>query len=169
MTASPTQGSVSTVGMFRIVFVPKPNGGTTTDPRSLAVLNAATTKDVTYSLTPGGFRPAVTENSVSDGRFTQRQILSRKGNFSLALELQYVYGADDDIAYAALKEDVEGWIVVRESEPNETDWAADQLVDVYPIQAGKQRKDPPAENALKTVTQGLYSTGPTDSDATTVA
>jgi hypothetical protein len=164
MTASPTPGSVSTVGMFRVVFVPKGS-----NPRSLAVLNGATTKDITYSLTPGGWRPQTTENSVSDGRFTQRQILSRKGNYSLALEVQYTYGAEDDIAYPVLVEDVEGFIVVRESEQNETDWAVAQTVDVFPIQCGKQRKDPPAENALKTITQGLYSTGPTDTDAVVAA
>jgi hypothetical protein len=164
MTAAPTPGSVSTVGMFRIAFVPKGS-----NPRSLAILNGATTKDITYSLTPGGWRPNTTENSIADGRFTQKQVLNRKGNFSQALETQYVYGAEDDIAYPVLVEDVEGYIVVRESEDNATDWAIGQDVDVFAIQCGKQRKDPPAENAVKTVTQGLYITAPTDVDAVLVA
>src|SRR4051812_31944163 len=114
MTASTTPGSVSTVGMFRVWFVPKGS-----NPKSLAVLTGATSKDITYSLTPGGWRPNTTENTVSDGRFTQRQILNRKGNFSLALEVQYTYGATDDVAYPTLVEDIEGFIVVRENLTNE--------------------------------------------------
>jgi hypothetical protein len=164
MTASPTPGSVSTVGMFRLAFVPKGS-----NPLSLAILNGVTTKDITYSLTPGGWRPATTENTVSDGRFTQKQILNRKGNFSLALEVQYTYGATDDIAYPTLIEDVEGFIVVRESVDNAVDWALTQKADVFAIKAGKQRKDPPAENALKTITQGLYLTAPTLVDQSVVA
>lgn len=164
MTASPTPGSVSTTGMFRVWFVPKGS-----NPLSVAVLGGILAKDLTYSLTPGGWRPATTENTVSDGRFTQRQVLSRKGNYSLALEVQYVYGATDDIAYPTLIEDVEGFIVVRESVTNDVDPTAAQKVDVFAIQAGKQRKDPPAENALKTITQGLYSTAPTKVDQALVA
>lgn len=164
MTASPTPGSVSTVGMYRAVFVPKGS-----NPLSTAILGGATAKDITYSLTPGGWRPATTENTVSDGRFTQKQVLNRKGNFSLALEVQYTYGATDDVAYVALVEDIEGFIVVRESLDNAVDWAVAQKVDVFAIKAGKQRKDPPAENALKTITQGLYLTAPTLVDQTTIA
>lgn len=164
MTASPTPGSVSTVGNFRVWFVP-----TGSNPLSVATLAGATTKDITYSLTPGGWRPSTTENTVSDGRFTQRQVLSRKGNYSLALEVQYVYGASDDIAYPTLVEDVIGFIVVRETTDNSVDPTVGQKVDVFAIQAGKQRKDPPAENALKTITQGLYSTAPTKVDQALVA
>jgi hypothetical protein len=164
MTASPTPGSISTTGMFRLAFVPKGS-----NPLSVAVLAAAPAKDLTYSITPGGWRPATTENAISDGRFTQRQVLSRKGNFSTALEVQYTYGALDDLAYPTLIEDVEGFIVVRESIVNDLDWAIAQLVDVFTIKAGKQRKDPPAENALKTITQGLYITAPTKVDQALVA
>lgn len=164
MTASPTPGSVSTTGMFRVYFVPK-----TANPLSVAVLTGATAKDLTYSLAPGGWRPTTNENSIADGRFTQRQILNRKGNFSEALETQYVYGATDDIAYPTLVEDIEGFIVVREGVTNETDPATSQLVDVFAIKAGKQRKDAPAENAVKTITQGLYISAPTKRDQALVA
>jgi hypothetical protein len=164
MTASPTPGSISTVGMFRLWFVPAGS-----NPKSLAVLNGATTKDITYSLTPGGWRPNTTENTVSDGRFTQKQVLNRKGNFMTALEVQYTYGAIDDIAYPTLVVDVAGFIVVREGVDNAVDPAVAQLVDIFAIKAGFQRKDPPAENALKTITQGLYITAPNQVDQALVA
>lgn len=159
MTASPTPQSVPITGNLRIWFVPG-----ATFAGTVAVLTGGTTKDITYSLTPTGWRPTTTENSISDGRLSQRQILTGKGNFSEALEIQYVYGSAADVAKLALTEDVVGFIVVRDSVDNALDPVAAQKVDVFTIKAGKQRKDPPAENALQTITQGLYITAPTQRD-----
>jgi hypothetical protein len=152
MTASPTPTSVAITGNRRIAFVPT----SVVDPKVATALAGATVKDITYSLTPSGFRPAITENSISDGRMAQRQILNGRGNFSETLEVQYVYGSAADIAQAALAEGVLGYIVDRDSVDNALDWTAAQKVDIYTIEAGKQRKDPPAENALQTITQTLY-------------
>jgi hypothetical protein len=159
MTLEATPPSVPITGNLRILFVP----ASVTDPLSLATgVGAAAAKDLTFSLTPTGWRPAVSENSISDGRMAQKQILNQPGNFSETLEVQYVYGTPDrDVANTVLLEGVEGFIVVREAIANETAWAAEQIVDVYAIKCGKQRKDPPAENALFTKTQGLYLTAPT--------
>jgi hypothetical protein len=160
MTASPTPPSVPITGNLRIWFVP----GTTFAGTS-AALTGGTAKDITFSLTPTGWRPAVTENSISDGRAAQRQILNQQGNFSEALEVQYVYGsATADVARVALAEGTAGFVVVRDSVANETDPVAAQKVDVYTVKAGKQRKDPIAENALQTMTQTLYVTGTTQRD-----
>jgi hypothetical protein len=159
MAEEATPPSVPITGNLRITFVPK-----TANPKSAAILNGATAQDITYSLTPTGWRPAITEASISDGRMSQRQILNRKGNFSEAIEIQYVYGSAEDVANLIFEEDVEGFIVVRDSVANEEDYAAGDLVDVYSISAGKQRKDPPTENALQTKTQGMYLTGTTQRD-----
>jgi hypothetical protein len=48
----------------RIWFVP----GTTPFAGTSAALTGGTAKDITFSLTPTGWRPAITENSISDGR-----------------------------------------------------------------------------------------------------
>lgn len=157
MTASPTPPSVPIVGNLRIWFVPG-----TTFAGTAAALTGGTAKDITYSLTPTGWRPAITENSISDGRMAQRQVLNAQGNFSEACEVQYVYGsATLDVASVALTEGTAGFVVVRDSTDNTIDPAAAQLVDVFAVKCGKQRKDPPADNALQTKTQTLYITAPT--------
>lgn len=160
MTASPTPPSTPITGNRRIWFVPG-----TTFAGTVAALTGGTAKDITFSLTPTGFRPGITENSISDGRLAQRQVLNAQGNFSEALEVQYVYGsATNDVANTALTEGVAGFIIDRDSVPNETDATAAQKVDVYTVKAGKQRKDAPADNALQTKTQTLYITAPTQRD-----
>lgn len=165
-TKSPTPPSTPFTGNRRIVFLPS----SVSNPLSLAAIIGLTAKDLTYSFTPTGWRPNTSENSISDGRLSQKQILNQPGNFSETLEAQYVFGDPTrDVANTVLLEGVLGWIVDRDSLPNETDWALTQLVDVYAIKCGKQRKDPPAENALQTKTQGLYLTAPTIRDGVLVA
>jgi hypothetical protein len=160
MTASPTPPSVPLTGNRRLVFVPT----SVSDPKVATGLAGATVKDITYSLTPTGWRPNITEASISDGRLSQRQILNQQGNFSEALEVQYVYGSATDVAKTALVEGTQGYIVDRDSIDNATDFVAAQKVDIYTIKCGKQRKDAPAENALQTITQTLYITAPTQRD-----
>jgi hypothetical protein len=159
MTASPTPPSVPITGNLRIWWVP----GATWAGTSASL--TATGKDITYSLTPTGWRPAITENSISDGRMSQKQVLSGQGNFSEAIEVQYVYGTPtQDVANVALTEGTEGFIVVRDSIANSTDPAAAQIVDAFHVKCGKQRKDAPADNALQTKTQTLYPVAPTQRD-----
>lgn len=162
MTASPTPPSVPITGNLRIWFVPGTPG---TAWAGTAASLGTTGKDITYSLTPTGWRPNITENSISDGRMAQKQILNGQGNFSEALEVQYVYGTPtQDVANVALLEGTYGYIVVRDSIANSTDPAAAQIVDVFTVSCGKQRKDAPTENALQTKTQTLYIKAVTQRD-----
>lgn len=165
MALEATPNSVSTVGNLRIVFLPS----SVTNPLSVASITGGTSKDITYSLTPSGWTPDISENSISDGRLAQQQILNRPGNFSESLEIEYVYGDANDVAKTALAQGVAGYFVVREGVANATAWAAGQKVDVFTILAGKQRKNPPAENSLFTMKQGMYLTAVTQRDATLVA
>lgn len=159
MTASPTPPSVPITGNLRIWWVP----GTTFAGTAASL--GTTGKDITYSLTPTGWRPNITENAISDGRMAQKQVMSGQGNFSEALEVQYVYGTPtQDVAKIAMTEGTAGFIVVRDSIANSTDPAAAQIVDVFQVKCGKQRKDAPTENALQTMTQTLYPYGPTQRD-----
>jgi hypothetical protein len=154
MTASPTTPSTPITGNLRIWFVPGSTWAGT------AASLGTTGKDITFDLTPTGWRPTITENSISDGRMSQKQILSGQGNFSEALEVQYIYGTPlTNLADVALIEGTEGFIVVRDSLANITDPAATQLVDAFHVKCGKQRKDAPTENAPKT--QTLYPVAPT--------
>lgn len=159
MSASPTPPSVPITGNLRIWWFP----GTTWAGTATAL--GTTGKDITYSLTPTGWRPAITENSISDGRMAQKQVLSGQGDFSEAIEVQYVYGTPlQDVANVALTEGTEGFVIVRDSIANSTDPAAAQIVDVFHVKCGKQRKDAPAANALQTKTQTLYPVAVTQRD-----
>jgi len=155
-------GSVAYDDNLRIAFVPEGS-----DPLSVAVLTGPTTKDLTYSLK--AFNRTVTEAVIDDPRLSLKQTLQKRGRISETLEVQYVFGADDDVAAVALAEGTKGAIDVRYSLANATDWLAGQKVDSITIECGKQRKDAPTENGVQTVTQTLFVTGVSKDDAVLVA
>ena len=103
---------------------------------------------LTYSLTPDGFRQETTENVITSGRYTLKQIIEIPGTVLDAIEVQYVYtGTASDTARLTLEAGVNGYIVHRLGYPNETGIAAAQIVDVIPVTAGIQRKVPPVANS----------------------
>lgn len=164
MAQEATPLSVATDDNLRIAFVPSG------DANSKAVLDAGTTKDLTYGFTPSGFNRSITQETINDPRLTLKQMLQRAGRVTEELEVQYVFGDSGDVAKVALAEGTTGYIVVRYAVANATAWTATtQKVDVIPIQCGKQRKDAPTENGVWTVTQKLYVTGPVETDVAIVA
>lgn len=164
MAAEIVPNSVAADGNLRITFVPSGS-----NPKSVAVLNGATAKDLTYSFTTSGFTRTITENSIEDARLTLKQVLSRAGTTTQAVEVQYVWGDANDVAKTTLVEGVSGFFVLRYAVPNATIWTVGQKVDVIPITAGRQRKDAPTTNGLLTVTQGIYVSGNTEDDTALVA
>jgi hypothetical protein len=165
MALEETPGSVGTDGNLTIWFVP----GEEADALSKAVLDAPTTKRITYSLTPDGFNHTTDEATIEDGRLTLKQQLQQAGTVTDNLELSYVYGAADDVANVALAEGTKGKIVVRYAEANETDVTVADLVDVIPVRCGVQRKAAPARNAVFTKTQKMFVTGTVLRDVAVVA
>lgn len=164
MAAETVPLSVSTPATLRIAFVP---GGS--DPLSVAILGGATTKDLTYSLTPSGFNRTTTQAVISDPRLTLNQDLSRPGIVTETLEVQYVYGDTNDVAKEALAEGTTGFVVARYAVPNATAWTVAQEVDSIPVVAGVQRKDAPTANGVWTITQTLYVTGVVQRGAALIA
>lgn len=154
--------SVAFDGNLRIAFVPDGS-----DPKSVASLTGATAKDLTYSLK--AFTRTITEAVIDDPRLTLKQTLQKRGKVSETVEVQYVFGADDDVAATVLAEGVKGAIDLRYSIPNETAWTAAQVVDIITIECGKQRKDAPTENGVQTITQTLFVTAPSQDDVPLVA
>lgn len=129
-------------------------------------LSAVTTKPLTYSLVPDGFRHATTENVINSGRYTLKQILELPGTVTDTLEVQYVF---DSPAETALTEGILGYIVHRLGVPNETAPAVGQKVDVIPVRAGVQRKVAPTANTELQKVQKLFVTGPVQRDVALVA
>jgi hypothetical protein len=162
MALEATPASVATDGNLRITFVADGS-----NPLSVAALVAGT--DITYSLIPGGFNHAITENSVDDPRLTLKQTFNSPGTSTETLALQYVWSTDADSAYIALPENTKGFLVVRSAVPNATAYATGQKADVLTILTGKQRKDAPTANGLFTVSQNVYIKDVTKNDQTLVA
>jgi hypothetical protein len=123
---------------------------------TVAELTGGTVVAITYSLTPDGFRHDTTENVISDGRYTLKQVLELPGTVTDTLELQYVAGTP---AQTALTEGTNGFIVHRLGVPNETTIAAAQKVDVIPVRAGVQRKVAPTANTLLSRQSKMFVTG----------
>lgn len=167
MALETTPGSVATDGNLSLWFVPYV---ALANPASKAVLDAGTTKRITYSLTPDGFAHTVDEATVEDGRLTLRQQLQQAGVITDTLELSYVYGATDDVARVALTEGTLGWIVARYAVDNAAAvTVTTQKVDILPIRCGVQRKSAPARNATFVIMQKQFITGTVLRDQAVVA
>lgn len=124
------------------------------DGLSAAIL--ATGDDLTYSLKT--FTLTETQATVEDKRLSLSQDLSRPGRKTVKCEVQYVHGDAGDVAAATLVEGYEGHLTLRYSIPNSTAWTAAQVADYLTFKAGAQRKDPPVENGVQTITQELFIT-----------
>lgn len=145
------QDSVSTDGHFLLLWVPYAEG---TDPTKLETLASA--ERITYSLTPSGFNRTITEETVNDERLTLAQVLQKAGRVTNDLEVQYVFGSEDDVAAKIFVRGAKGWLVARYAIPNEEPLAASQKADVIRIEAGIPRKDAPTTNGVWTKTQKLF-------------
>lgn len=135
------------------------------DPLSAAILEAA--DHLTYSLKTWNLTE--TQATIEDKRLSLSQDLKRPGRKSFTCEVQYVFGDDGDVAATVLTEGFEGHATVRYSIPNETAWTAAQVADVVTFKAGAQRKDPPVENGVQTITQELFVTAVVQKDAAITA
>lgn len=164
MVLEATPLSVASDGNLRIAVVPSGS-----NPLSVAILAATTTKLITYSLTPDGWNRAVTENTVDDPRLANKQAFSRPGTSTETLEMKYVYGDTNDVAKTVLTEGTTVYLVDRRSIPNATEWTTGQKVDVLTVILGKQRKDAPAANGVQTVTQTAFVIAATQTDQALVA
>jgi hypothetical protein len=140
-----------------VLFVP-----TIADPSAptVAELTAGTVKKITYSITGDGYAHATTVATVVANRLPLAQALQYDGTVTDDLEITYAYtNTAGDVVRLALPQGTTGFIVERWAYANELAIAAAQLVDVIPIKASLQRKNPPATNTELTRTQKLNVTG----------
>jgi len=162
-TPSPVPTSSASDGRWKIAYVPSGSA------KSVAILAGGTTKDLTYSFTDGGFKPAATQAAVEDKRLTLVQNLTQPGKVTPSLDVQYVDSTDAASAAAVLLAGTSGFIVVRRGIDNATDWTIGQKVDIYTIVAGVAIPDAPVENGRDTISQGIYLTAPVQYGVTLVA
>ena len=164
MAAETVPVSQQSDGQLRIWFVP-----TGSNALSAAIINGGTSKALTYSLTSDGFNYGITQAEVEDKRLTLVQDLSQPGRKKETLEVKYVDSTDSASADVILTENLTGQLVIRRGISNATNAAVGDKIDVITFKAGAKRHDPPTENGVDTVTQTLYITAVTQTDATVVA
>lgn len=159
--------SVPADGNLKVVFVPAI--AVPTAP-SAAILNGATAVDLSCYLTPDGFSPGGDEAVINDDRLCSTQTFEQPGRFSDTLDIVYVFGdAVDNEAYETLTHLATGFVVTRWGKPYETVFAVADIVDVYPVTAGKQNKQPPEANSVLKTGQKLFVTGSVERDVAVVA
>lgn len=164
MALETVPASVQSDGKWRITYTPLASNAL-----SVAILNGATAKPLTYSFTPDGFNWTTTQATVEDKRLTLTQDLSRPGKTTETLEVKYVSSATVDSAAVLLVAGVEGQLTVRRAVGNEVTHTVAQKADVITFIAGAQRPDAPTENGLDTISQTLYITSPTVRNGVLVA
>lgn len=152
--------SVTSDGMVKVAWV-----ATIADPEAPteAELTAGTVKDLSCYLTDSGWTPSTNEETVTDNRLCSRQTFARAGRFADTLALTYVYNPDsagDDVARLTLTHLTTGYIVARWGVDYETAFAAGDIVDVYPVQAGVQMKQAATANTPLTIAQNMHITAP---------
>lgn len=152
-------------GNLRVAFV-----ASIADPNfpALAELTAVTTKDLSCYITSDGFQTTLDEQTITDNRLCSRATYERPGRWQKQMTLSYVHNPDtpaENIAYLTLAYLTTGFIVARWGVPFDQPWVDGDIVDVYPVQAGKPMKNPPAENTVLTVTQKMFITGESIDDA----
>lgn len=160
-------------GMVKVTFCP-----TIADPAAPSIgtdLGATGAIELSCYLTPDGFGASSQEQTVSSPRLCSKQVFERRGTVQWSIDdLKYVYdtqnaGADVQKAYEALVPGATGFLVVGWGKDAEDAWAAADVVDVYPVELGERRKQPPEQNAELLVLQKPYVIGDREEDVSLVA
>lgn len=166
------QGVVSD-GMVKVAFTP-----TLVDPTAPSIatdLGTASAVELSCYLTPDGFGASAEEQTVTSPRLCSKQTFERRGTVQWSIDdLKYVYNTQDaagDIqkAYEALVPGSTGFLVVGWGKDAEQAWAADDVVDVFPVELGERRKQAPESGNELVVLQKPYVTGDRNEDVALVA
>lgn len=135
---------------------------------AIADVNAPTVAElaagipITYGLTPDGFSHTVTENRITTGRYTLKQIIELAGTVQDNVELTYVYNrANPTAVETALGTTGTAGFLVHSLgyESGHVFAAADVINAIIPCTTGIARDNPPAANTEPTKTVGMYVSG----------
>ena len=155
-------------GRWRITNVPSGSNA-----KSVAILNGATAKPVTYGIVAGGWDYQRNQATVEDKRLTLVQDLSRPGKVTETLEITVVESTDvasaDRILAALAESQAETQFLVRRAVANGDTHATGQKGDILTGVVGVRRPQAPVENGVDTAKYSLFFTKPTETDVTLVA
>ena len=155
-------------GKWRITYVP-----TGSNAKSVAILNGATAKALTYGLTPDGWNHTKTQAEVADPRLTLIQNLSRPGKITETLDITCVASTTADSADVVLSglsvSGANAQILVRTAVGNDVIHTVGQTGELLTVVIGTRRRNAPVENGVDTVSFTAYFVLPTEDPVTLVA
>jgi len=151
-------------GNVKVVFVP-----TVADPKNpkATELNATSALDITCGVTGGGFTTSTDVQTLTDERLCSTQTFEDVGTFTYAIDdIEYIIDPQDvsptgeNKIYQTLVPNTTGFIVVRYGKLFSDAFAADDVVDVYPVKLGPQVKSAPERNTKLRAKQKPYTVAP---------
>lgn len=153
---APLPTSVIGDGLTKVVWV---TTIANTSAPTVAELNAVSAVDLSCYLTPDGFTTGGDSTAVTDDRLCSVQTFEKVGTESNTLQLRYVFqpqelDATDNKAFSTLLRNATGYIVARYGKDADAIFAADDVVEVWPVELDTQRKDAVARNETYKITQG---------------
>lgn len=145
-------------------------------PSAATDLGAATAvPNLSVYLTKDGFSPTADPQTVNDERLASKQIFEDFGTVTYSIDnLVYIHDqqnpdGESNKAAAAMPKGTVGFLVAAWGKDAETDWAAGDVVDIYPIKLGPQIKQPPEANSKLKISQKPFVTGPVVENVALVA
>ena len=160
--------SVQSDGKWRITYVP-----TGSNAKSVAILNGATAKPLTYGLTADGWAYSKTQATVEDKRLTMIADLSRPGRTTESWEVKCIESTVADSADAILAglatSGANAQILVRRGIDNATTHVVAQVADLHTVVVGTRRPQAPVENGVDTVAYTLYPVLPSENGIALIA
>ncbi len=175
MTLYSVEG-VSTQGTETVIYVP-----TLANPAApkLTEMGASATAALNLGYALRGFAPGGDQGSSDDIRLASTVTFENPGRFKPTLDdITYVYdpqaatGTASNKHYETLKNGVKGYLIDRRGVSATTAAAIGQIVDVYPIQFGAQRRvavDPSQEGGKFEIIQKPFIVGQPQYDVALVA
>lgn len=145
-------------GTVKVAFVPDGGFADYTAP-TLAELQAAGVTDISCLLMQDGFGEDAEEGTNTDRRMCSKEAYTLGGTVTWTIQdLRYVYDVQNpesptNEAYAALTPGTRGFIVARWGKDASVDFAGGDIVDVFPVELGVQRKQTPEANSELKVLQ----------------
>ena len=156
--------SVSTNGTVRAVFMP--SVADLADP-TMNEVEAVGSLDFSCYATGDGISAETSETNVDDPRLCSKAVYEAPGDRTDTLEITYIFGPaspSNNEAHLELTEGRVGFIGLRWAVDAEEPWAADDIIDVYPVTLGAQRKNNPTRNSIHRITQKCFVTGRVSKD-----
>lgn len=122
-----------------------------------AQLNAGV--DLQTVLTKEGLDIAPEQTAVDNTNLSSTSETERAGTtkYTINLTVKRQTVALADIGYNTLVEGQDGFLCIRRNLPHDTVWAAAQLCEVYPVQCGVQKDQPPKLNEPQTFMSQLFN------------